>query len=290
MGDGGGAARGRAQRRQGRARRAQPPARFRRRSRAGAAREQRRPRDARRDDRRGGRVAARASAATSAPRRGCSATTAGCRGGTSSRRSATSREVSWDRARPTLVRDAFAGYSPELAGAGRHARSPSSWVDAEIRDGKRGGAYCASVDRRRQPRDDELRRQPGLGVDARARARPRVPQRRARGAHADAAPPADGARRDRVDLLRDAALRAAPSARGATRRASGAARHLPRRRDAGRRRHPQPVPVRDRAVPDGAGARALSVADLQRDDARRAGRGVRRRPRIPTTATRTCGR
>ena len=45
-------------------------------------------------------------------------------------------------------------------------------------------------------------------VDARARARSRVPQRRARAAHADAAPAADGARRDRVDLLRDAAVRA----------------------------------------------------------------------------------
>ena len=124
------------------------------------------------------------------------------------------------------------------------------WVDAEIRDGKRGGAYCAPVDERRQPRDDELRRQPRFGVDARARARPRLPQRRARGAHADAAALADGARRDRVDLLRDAAVRELRRHRGApTTRASGDPRHLPRRRVAGRRRHPQPVPVRDRAVP-----------------------------------------
>ena len=87
-------------------------------------------------------------------------------------------EVSWDNA-TALVLDAFGGYSPDLAGLATRAFS-EHWVDAEIRDGKRGGAYCASVDKRRQPRDDELRRQPRLGVDARARARPRVPQRRAR--------------------------------------------------------------------------------------------------------------
>ena len=128
------------------------------------------------------------------------------RGGTCSRRSATRARSTWPHAtdaRARRVRRLLA----RARGARRRARSPSSWVDAEIRDGKRGGAYCAVGRRRRQPRDDELRRQPRLRVDARARARPRVPQRRARRAHADAAPHADGARRDRVDLLRDVALR-----------------------------------------------------------------------------------
>jgi pepF/M3 family oligoendopeptidase len=54
-------------------------------------------------------------------------------------------EVSWDHA-TALVLDAFGGYSPDLAGLATRAFS-EHWVDAEIRDGKRGGAYCAPVDK-----------------------------------------------------------------------------------------------------------------------------------------------
>ena len=42
------------------------------------------------------------------------------------------------------VRDAFAGYSPELAELADRAFT-ESWVDAETREGKQGGAYCAGV-------------------------------------------------------------------------------------------------------------------------------------------------
>ena len=69
----------------------------------------------RRDDDGGGRRRCPTSAATSAPRAGCSATPTGCRGGTSSRRSATSRRCRGTTP-PTLVLDAFGGYSPDLAG------------------------------------------------------------------------------------------------------------------------------------------------------------------------------
>ncbi len=53
-------------------------------------------------------------------------------------------EVDWDDA-TRLVADAFGGYSPSLADLARRAFD-ERWVDAEIRDGKRGGAYCAGVE------------------------------------------------------------------------------------------------------------------------------------------------
>jgi pepF/M3 family oligoendopeptidase len=53
-------------------------------------------------------------------------------------------EVSWGNA-TDLVLDAFRGFSDELAGLATRAFS-EQWVDAEIRDGKRSGAYCAPVD------------------------------------------------------------------------------------------------------------------------------------------------
>jgi pepF/M3 family oligoendopeptidase len=43
------------------------------------------------------------------------------------------------------VRDAFAGYSPELAALAERAFE-ENWVDAETREGKQGGAYCAGVE------------------------------------------------------------------------------------------------------------------------------------------------
>ncbi len=52
-------------------------------------------------------------------------------------------EVDWPLA-TELVRDAFSGFSPQLAALAERAFS-ERWVDAEIRDGKRGGAYCMSV-------------------------------------------------------------------------------------------------------------------------------------------------
>ena len=186
------------------------------------------------------------------------------------------------------VRDAFAGYSPDLAGARRPRvrRAVGRRRDARRQAGRR---VLRGRERRRQPHHDELRRQPGFGVDPRARARPRVPQRRARAAHAAPAAAADGARRDRVDLLRDAALRAPAAAGRRRRRAARAARRAPRRRDPDRRRHPQPVPLRDRAL------RAPPAHDAlgRRPEAPRC--STRRKPRTatacdPITATSTCGR
>ncbi len=52
-------------------------------------------------------------------------------------------EVDWPLA-TDLVRAAFSGFSPQLAALAERAFT-ERWVDAEIRDGKRGGAYCMSV-------------------------------------------------------------------------------------------------------------------------------------------------
>lgn len=56
----------------------------------------------------------------------------------------TTEPVEWSRA-TELVADAFASYSPHLAALAARAFA-QQWVDAEIRDGKRGGAYCAGVE------------------------------------------------------------------------------------------------------------------------------------------------
>lgn len=49
--------------------------------------------------------------------------------------------VGWDQA-TAIVRDAYASFSPELAGVvGRFM--DEGWIDAPIRDGKRPGAFCA---------------------------------------------------------------------------------------------------------------------------------------------------
>ncbi len=53
-------------------------------------------------------------------------------------------EVTWNDA-TELVGDTFAGFSPNLAALSTRAFA-EQWVDAEIRDGKRGGAYCAGVE------------------------------------------------------------------------------------------------------------------------------------------------
>jgi len=51
--------------------------------------------------------------------------------------------VSWSAA-TAAVSEAFGSYSPQLAGLAHRAFS-EGWVDAEPRDGKRGGAFCMSV-------------------------------------------------------------------------------------------------------------------------------------------------
>jgi pepF/M3 family oligoendopeptidase len=54
-------------------------------------------------------------------------------------------EASWTDA-TARVTTAFAGFSPDLLGLANRAFA-EQWVDAEIRDGKRGGAYCVGVER-----------------------------------------------------------------------------------------------------------------------------------------------
>jgi oligoendopeptidase F len=55
----------------------------------------------------------------------------------------TADEVAWPDA-TDRVRAAFAGYSPDLVGLANRAFS-ENWIDAETREGKQGGAYCAGV-------------------------------------------------------------------------------------------------------------------------------------------------
>ncbi len=52
--------------------------------------------------------------------------------------------IDWDGA-TSSVTDAFAGFSPALAGLATRALE-DKWIDAEIREGKGGGAFCMSVD------------------------------------------------------------------------------------------------------------------------------------------------
>jgi pepF/M3 family oligoendopeptidase len=52
-------------------------------------------------------------------------------------------EVEWPEA-TERVREVFAGYSPDLVGLANRAFA-ESWIDAETREGKQGGAYCAGV-------------------------------------------------------------------------------------------------------------------------------------------------
>jgi pepF/M3 family oligoendopeptidase len=52
-------------------------------------------------------------------------------------------EVTWDEASDAVL-DAFGSYSPSLASLAQRALE-QRWVDAEARDGKRGGAFCMPV-------------------------------------------------------------------------------------------------------------------------------------------------
>jgi oligoendopeptidase F len=51
--------------------------------------------------------------------------------------------VSWDEGLATVV-DAFSTYGTELAGLAKRAAA-EQWIDAEPREGKRGGAFCAPL-------------------------------------------------------------------------------------------------------------------------------------------------
>ena len=53
----------------------------------------------------------------------------------------TDRHIDWDEA-TTIVRDAYASFSPELASVVDRFFD-ERWIDAPVRPGKRGGAFCA---------------------------------------------------------------------------------------------------------------------------------------------------
>ncbi len=55
-----------------------------------------------------------------------------------------SAEITWSEAK-SIVRGAFGGFSKSLLGLADRAFD-EQWIDAEIREGKRGGAYCAGVE------------------------------------------------------------------------------------------------------------------------------------------------
>ena len=191
--------------------------------------------------------------------------------------------------RHRAVREAFAGYSPDLVGLAKRAFA-ENWIDAETREGKQGGAYCAGVagDVSRvmmnfdgsQDSVSTLAHELGHAFHNVVLA-PRTPMQRRT---------ADGARRDRVDLLRDAAVRAR-SARGSTDDAERLAlldAHL-----VGATQTVVDIHSRFLFETELCARRrrtALSVADLNDDDARRAGSRVRRRAASRATATSTCGR
>ena len=71
--------------------------------------------------------------------------TADCRGGISSRRSGTLRPPpsTGTRRRPRWC-ESFGAYSPALAGLA-HRALHEGWIDAETREGKRGGAFCMAT-------------------------------------------------------------------------------------------------------------------------------------------------
>ena len=152
------------------------------------------------------------------------------------------------------------------------------WVDAEPRPGKRGGAFCMPFF------DDRslVLMNWADGFDSvqtlahelgHAYHNVQLAERTAA-----AAPAPDGAGRDGEHLLRDARGGGGARGRDRRRRAPGPARRRPPGSRPGGRRHPQPLPVRDRGVlpaapPDLERRRAV------RADARRPGRGLRRRAR-----------
>ena len=157
-----------------------------------------------------------------------------------------------------LVDGAFGGYSPARSAALADRAVGERWIDAEPRDGKRGGAFCMpfigdrslvllnwsdSVDS-----VQTLAHELGHAYHNTQLA----------DAHAAAAPAADGPGRDGQHLLRDAGGRAPGSAAAAGAERLALLDTDLRGRHPGRRRHPQPVPVRVRAVRRGAPAHAVA--------------------------------
>ncbi len=166
--------------------------------------------------------------------------------------------VSWPEA-AGAVETAFGSYSSQLAGLAHRALN-ERWVDAEPREGKRGGAFCMSV------RADESRVL--LNFDGSFDSVQTLAHELGHayhnanlvGPHGDAAAHPDGVGGDGEHLLRDD-HGPGRAGGGRRRRAVGPAQRGPARRLPGRRRHPQPVSLRAAGVPE-EGKGTLQSAEL----------------------------
>ena len=126
-------------------------------------------------------------------------------GGTSSPRWGRADKVyTFEEARDFILEN-FGNFSPDLRAFAKRAFD-NRWIDAEQRDGKRGGAFCMGVPSSQgKPRPVQLRRLVRPGQHHRARAGARLPQRvrlRRRQDRA-AAGHAHDAGRDRLHHVRD---------------------------------------------------------------------------------------
>ncbi len=123
--------------------------------------------------------------------------------------------ITWSAARD-MVLDAYGSFSGELGDLARRFFD-EGWIDAPVRPGKRGGAFCAYTVLRAPVRDAQLDLTPARRAHAGARARPRG-ARRARRAPGRLSPvDAADARRDGIGVRRDARVRP-PARAGAERR------------------------------------------------------------------------
>ena len=184
--------------------------------------------------------------------------------------------------RATLVLDAYASFSPELADVAERFFD-ESWIDAPMRPGQAAGRVLRVHGAVAPPVPAaQLDRAPARRAHARARAGPRparVPRARAGGLPPDHAAHAG---RDRVGVRRDGHLRSAARRHRRSRGAARAAGREPRGSD----RHGVPPdrdePLRGRACTrSGASEGELSVEQLRRAV------GRRRRPRCSATRSRS---
>ena len=218
---------------------------------------------------------------------------AACRGGTCSRRSAiaSSASVTWDEASDAVL-DAFGDVLARAAPRWPSAPFDERWVDAEARDGKRGGAFCMPV------RGDESRVLMNFGgtFDSVSTL-----------AHELGHAYHNTNLADRTPLQRQTPMALAETAsifcetilvqaglRGRGRRSrprARAARHRPAPAPTpGRRRHPLAVPVRARASSNGGPSETLSVHELNDADDRRRSSPPTATASTRLRSTRTCGR
>ena len=123
-------------------------------------------------------------------------------GTTCSRRSAARAECGATTRRRQFIVEQFGTYSERMRDFAERAFR-ENWIDAEPREGKRDGAFCMPRPGRRVAGHGQLHSGLPRRIDARARARTRLPQHQSGRTHAHPAADADDAGRDREHLLRD---------------------------------------------------------------------------------------